>query len=75
MAKTATILEKGLTVVSMQGPKNRTLDGVAGREQLVKFKMNLSDGYIWRQSKKVLHPIPGNAARILRKKYSSSRKP
>jgi hypothetical protein len=47
LARTAVILERGLTVASTNPPKDRTLDGVAGREQLVKFTRNISDGYIW----------------------------
>jgi hypothetical protein len=47
LAKTATILEQGLTVVSTRGPGARVLDGVAGREEMVKFQRNISRGYIW----------------------------
>ncbi len=46
LAKSAVILEQGLVVVSAKGPKDRTIDGVAGREELIKFKKDISDGYI-----------------------------
>jgi len=47
LTKTAETLEHDLTVVSTKESKDRALDGVDGREELIKFTKDISNGYIW----------------------------
>ena len=59
---------------AMEFEKGETVEwGVKDRYTLTLLRKEARDKQT--RKKKVLHGIPGNAARILRKKYSSSRKP